>query len=253
LENNYTFSFIIGYRHNTERFNNLKKVIEWILGFKGVELIIVEQDKSPKLRDFTLKGFKYVFTESNMPYNRSWAFNVGTKHSTTNNLVFGDSDLIMDPNEFITAFKMLENYECVSPYNKVIDLEPIENNWSLDNLKQINRPGRGELDNQKINLTGGMVFFRKDAINKLGGWGEEFMDWGGEDDFQTFKVKNLITWYECEYRCYHLYHHRGAPNPKYYQRNLQMLQKLLQMDKNSLVKYIYSVQKKVGLKNKYQL
>lgn len=248
---NYTFTFIIGYRHNLERLNNLKKVIDWVLGFNGAELIIVEQDKSPKLPDFSLKGFKYVFCESNMPYNRSWGFNVGLKFATTNTIVFGDSDLIMYPNDFIEAFKMLNEYECVSPYNRVIDLEPNENNLGLESLKLISRSGRGDTDNQKINLTGGMVLFRRDAANKIAGWCEEFLDWGGEDDFQTFKVKNLLTWYECDFRCYHLYHSKAKPNMIYYQRNLQILQKFLQMDKNTLVKYNMGTLKKIGLKNKY--
>ena len=46
--NGYVFTFIIAYRHKLDRLQNLRRVIDWALGFQGVELIIVEQDKSPK-------------------------------------------------------------------------------------------------------------------------------------------------------------------------------------------------------------
>ena len=72
----YVFTFIIAYRHKLDRLTNLRRVIDWALGFQGVELIIVEQDKSPKLPAYTLKGFKYIFTKSDLPFNKSWAFNV---------------------------------------------------------------------------------------------------------------------------------------------------------------------------------
>ena len=134
--NGYVFTFIIAYRHKLDRLQNLRRVIDWTLGFNGVELIIVEQDKSPKLPAYTLKGFKYIFTKSDLPFNKSWAFNVGTKQSTTNAIVFGDSDLLMDPQDFINSVKLLEQYEVVNPYSRVIDLNPDENAQPIDLLKK---------------------------------------------------------------------------------------------------------------------
>ena len=249
--NNYTFTYIIGYRHKIERLNNLKKVIEWLLGFQGVEIIIVEQDKSPKLPAYSLKGFKYIFTKSELPYNRSWAFNVGLKYSTTNILALGDSDLIMDPQEFINSVKLLENYECVSPYNVVLDLTQDESHYNMDMLKQITRPGRGQTDNQKINLTGGIILYRKDTFGRLGGFDENFIGWGGEDDYQTFKTKMLSTWTEAPNKCYHLYHERVKPDTVFYQRNLQLLNTLFKMNQQDTQRYINNSFPKMGLKNKY--
>jgi len=249
--NGYVFTYIIGYRHKLERLNNLKRVLEWLSGFNGIEIIIVEQDKSPKLPVYSLKGFKYIFTKSDLPYNRSWAFNVGLRHSTTNAIGFGDSDLVMNPQMLISSVKLLEQYDCVSPYNKVIDLEPNENTMSISNLESINRPGRGETDIQKINLTGGIVFYRKEAIYKIGAWDEEFIGWGGEDDFQTKKTKSILTWYENPGRVFHFYHEKVKPEMIYYQRNLQLLNKLVGLNNNELLKYIQNSAPKNGLKNKY--
>lgn len=249
--NGYTFTYIIGYRHKLDRLTNLKRVIDWISGFKGVELIIVEQDKSPKLPAFSLKGFRYIFTKSDLPFNKSWAFNVGTKYSSTNVIIFGDSDLIMDPQEFINAIKLLEQYESVNPYNRVIDLTSEENGFNLEILKKINRPGRGETDIQKVPIAGGIIMFRKDSLFKIGGWSEDYIGWGGEDDYQSFKIKQLISYIEVPGRCYHLFHEKVKPDMIYYQRNLQLLNKLVTYTPQDTMKYISLSSPKNGLKNKY--
>jgi len=247
----HSFSYIIGYRHKPERLNNLKRVIEWLSGFGGIEIIIVEQDKHPKLEDLTLKGVKHIFTKSEMPYNRSWSFNVGLKYATSNVVAFGDSDLIMDPNEMIEALNTLQKYDCVSPYKSVLDLTPQESGLHIDQLKQIARPGRGETDNQKINLCGGIVFYKKDAIMKIGGWCEDFIGWGGEDNFQEYKTHNFLTSYECQYRCYHLWHERPAPDSQLYPRTMDLLNKLITLSKDDLVRHINLNAPKIGQINKY--
>ena len=65
---NYTFSCIILYRHNIQRWNNLKRVLEWINSFSGVEVILVEQDTHSKISHLSLPA-KHIFTKSNMPFN----------------------------------------------------------------------------------------------------------------------------------------------------------------------------------------
>ena len=94
---NYSFTYIIAYKHSADRLQNLRRVLDWINGFANVEVIIVEQDKHSKIRHLNLKA-KHVFTRCDLPFNKSHAFNVGIKSSTSNLIVFGDSDLIMDPN-----------------------------------------------------------------------------------------------------------------------------------------------------------
>jgi predicted glycosyltransferase involved in capsule biosynthesis len=246
---NYSFTYVIGYRHNPDRLQNLRRVLDWINGFAGVEVILVEQDKHSKISHLNLKA-KHIFTRSNMPYNRSWAFNVALKYSNSDIIVFGDSDLIMEPNQFINSLKSLQNYEMVSPYHSVVDLTQQESTLSLEEIMKINRPGRGETDNQKINISGGIAMFRRDSITKIAGWNEDFWSWGGEDDFQTMKVKNFLTWTEIQGRCFHLYHERVQPDMKWYQRNLEILNKANQMDANQLQKVILNQLPKIGMKNK---
>lgn len=251
MNNGYVFSYIIGYRHSPDRINTLRRVLEWLRGFQGIEIIIVEQDSSSKLSSYTLPGIKHIFTKSEMPYNRSWAFNVGLKNSISNVVVFGDSDLVMDPMELINSLRLVEQYDCVSPYKSVLDLTQQESQLPIENLKQILRPGRGETDNQKINLCGGIVIYKKEAIIKIGGWCEDFIGWGGEDNYQEHKTRNFLTSYESPHRFYHLWHHRGAPDNKWYNRTMELLNKLVNLNRDELQKQIQGSLSKIGLLNKY--
>lgn len=246
----YAFTYVIGYRHRMDRLSNLKRVLEWINGFNGVEVLLIEQDRHSKVKNLNLRA-KHIFVKSDMPYNRSWAFNIALKYAQSPILVFGDSDLMMNPNEFIEGLKALQNHEMVSPYYSVVDLTQQESGLDFNQILQINRPGRGETDNQKINISGGIAMFRRDAISRIGGWNEDFIGWGGEDDFQTMKLKNFLSWTELKYRCYHLYHAKEQPDMKWYQRNLQILNSTAKFTKEDMAKHINMTIPKIGMINKY--
>jgi cellulose synthase/poly-beta-1,6-N-acetylglucosamine synthase-like glycosyltransferase len=248
--NTHSFTYIIGYRHNPDRFNNLRKVLDWINGFANVDVILIEQDKHSKISHLPLKA-RHIFLKSDRPYNKSWAFNVAVKESKSDIIIFADSDLIMNPNDFMESIKLLEQYEMVNPYSSVIDLQPQESNLGLEQILLIDRPGRGETDHQKVPLCGGICIFRKSAILRIGGWNESFMGWGAEDDFISHKVKNFLSWTESKNKCYHLYHSRETPNMLYYQRNLQLLQQLTALSKEDLVKTVNTSVQKNGMKNLY--
>jgi hypothetical protein len=247
--NRYSFTYIIGYKHTTDRLNNLKRVLDWINGFVGVEVLLIEQDKHSKISHLGLKA-KHIFLKTDKPYNKSWAFNYATKISNSNIIVFADSDLIMNPNSFIDGLKMLEQHEMISPYKSVIDLNGQESTLPIENIISIDRPGRGETDHQKVPLCGGICMFRKESIIKIGGWPEEYSGWGGEDDFLTKKVQSFLSWNELDNKCYHLYHTRHIDQNQY-QKTLQMLQQMQSWDKTQLTRYIGQVSPKIGMKNKY--
>lgn len=245
-----SFTFIIGYRHKSDRLNNLKRTIDWVNGFSNSQLILVEQDKHSKISHLNLRC-EHIFVKSIMPYNRSWSFNIGLKYAKSQIVVFGDSDLIMNPEDFINGLKSMSEYEMVSPYSSVVDLTPQETGLPFDQITKISRPGRGETDNQKINISGGISIFRKESISKIGGWSEDFIGWGGEDDFQTIKVESFLKWTELKAKCYHLFHNKEAIDQKNYQKTLQILQKAKTLNKDELQRSISMSSQKIGMKNKY--
>jgi predicted glycosyltransferase involved in capsule biosynthesis len=250
MNQSYTFTYIIGYRHKPDRINNLRRVLDWINGFQGAEIILIEQDKHSKISHLNLKA-KHIFLKSNMPYNKSWAFNVALKRALSNVIVFADSDLIMDPNAFIEGLKKLQEFEMVNPYNSVIDLDYRESSYQLGDMIKINRSGRGENDHQKVPLCGGICMFRKDVIVKIGGWDESFISWGCEDDYVSTKTKMFLNWTEMPNKCYHLNHERKEPDMNLYKRNLLLLQKLNSLSKEDTMKHINNSINKIGFMNKY--
>jgi predicted glycosyltransferase involved in capsule biosynthesis len=157
----------------------------------------------------------------------------------------------MDPHEMIESLKVLEKYDCVSPYYSVVDLQQNESNLPIEQLKLISRPGRGENDNQKINLCGGIVMYRKDAIYKIGGWSEDFIGWGGEDNYQEFKTKKMLNWIEVKNRCYHLWHDRLPPDQNWYKRTMELLNKLMSLNDQEILKQIQASLPRIGTLNKY--
>ena len=68
---------------------------------------------------------------------------------------------------------------------------------------------------------------------------------------QNKKVHNFLSWNELRAKCYHLYHDKEQPETKWYQRNLDILNKTSQMDKAQLQKVIFNQLPKIGMKNKY--
>jgi len=245
-------TYVIGYRHSLDRMIHLRKVLEWISSFSNIDIILVEQDKYSKISHIAIPG-RHIFVKNEGPYNRAWAFNVALKYNKNPIIAFGDSDIIMKPEDFVASVNMLKEYEVVSPYSSVLDLTPEENNYSFAQLVAIKRPGRGETDNQKINLCGGIVIFRTESILKIGGWAENyFVGWGGEDDFQTFKVKKLgLTYKEMPYKCFHFNHAKQNIDEKAYHTMLLTLQQLMNLDEPKLQAHINSTLPKIGMINKY--
>ena len=51
--------------------------------------------------------------------------------------------------------------------------------------------------------------------------------------------------------CFHLWHERGAPDPAPYQRNLELLNKLVVLPYDDIMKHSQNGAQKMGMMNKY--
>ena len=56
MQNTYIpkFTYIIPFRYKPDRIIPLKRVIDWLSGFQGVDVIVVEQDKHSKIKNLNL-------------------------------------------------------------------------------------------------------------------------------------------------------------------------------------------------------
>jgi hypothetical protein len=239
---------IINHRGTSEdRYKNLIAVIDYFKAFCD-EIIVVEQDSSPKLN---IDGIKHIFVKNDGLFNRSWGFNIGINNATNEKIIFNDNDIFIDLNHLRDSYILLDNYNAVNPYSKIIDLSmDISNAFiTTKQLPKVNTGGRSG-----INFSGGMLLMNKSAILAIGGWDEDMRGWGGEDDLMTHKIFNLCTHEECNNTAYHLHHSRFITDTHqhdHYNINLLILSKIRSLNSDQLKEY-YS-NKIIGDINKYNL
>lgn len=240
--NTYSFTYVISYRHRIDRFNNLKRVLDWINGFGGVDVILVEQDTHSKISHLNLKA-RQVFLKSDKPYNKYWAFNVAAKMAKTNIVIFGDSQTIIEPKYFIESIQKIEKFDFVNPFNKTINILPNQSGLQMNDLFKI------EQNEAKNSICENISIFRKDALKKIGGWNEDFIG-EGEHEFMSKKVKEFLNWVEEDNKGYRFFYEE-EPNIKIKENNIKLLQSLVNLSKDDLTRSINMSLQKIGMINKY--
>jgi len=244
------FSYIIPFKFSEERLVTLRKVLSNVRTF-DCEIIVIEQGTESILPSKgVLENEKYLFINNPLPFNKAWSLNVAWKESQNDILVFGDADNMISKENLLKSIDELQEYEFVSPHNRLIDLEPLENDFDNEKIFEIVRHYRGEFDHQKMPLCGGTTIFKKEALEKIGGWPEEFFGWGAEDDAMSIKVRHFLKWKEMDFACYHLFHQRVTPEREFYYRNLQIYHNYSNAPKEKLAEYIESIKPIIGDKNK---
>lgn len=249
----YFTSLIIGYRHSDLRLSNLKEIIKRF-DKNCIEIIIVEQDINQKLKLDNKENLKQLFVYNPGPYNRSWSFNIGMNNTDRKYLVFSDADIFMSFENFMSAVAELDKFDVVSPYDTIYDLtaEQSERIKELEDYELqsffLSKPRRS------INLCGGMTMFTRNAIEKVNGWDENFVGWGGEDNVQTLKVERLgLTYNTCEFDAYHLYHEHIIRHEKYYKINKKRWKTLDMATHLIHNKASFEIPVEIGKMDKYEM
>ena len=147
----------------------------------GVEVIVVEQSARPELDRLDFRGARYVHSRppaADMPYNRSWALNVGVRHSRGRALVLTDADMLL-PAGFSAAV--------LSRLDAGLDgLRPVRFLFYLDSSTSASVQTDRRLDgvtgceDVSANVNNPLALTRA-AYDRLGGHDESFVDWGAED------------------------------------------------------------------------
>lgn len=246
MKNTYLpkFTYIIPFKYSLDRIIPLKRVLEWLTGYNGIEIIVVEQGKNSKLSNLCFKG-KHIFVESDLPFNKSWLYNVALKRIQSQVVVFGDADCLMHPNDLIESLKALESADCVIPTSNVIRLTPQESHADLQSILSFTRTGN------KMCLTDGISLFKKEAIDRIGGWNEDILGMGYANKFQDLKIKNLLNFKQLNFNYFHFHHHMISPDINLNQRNQQILD-YYTTNVNDLRNHVANTYYKFGFINKYQ-
>lgn len=212
-------SFIIGHR-GAERVPHLLMTIKSILAQEGasVECLIIEQSGESILDGKLPKGARLFHTpppDPDMPYSRSWAFNIGARHARGRVLIFHDNDLLAP------AGYAREVMQLVEQGHNVVRLQRFVFYLSQHDTAVCLRDGDLSLDPVlemiRQNCEGGTLAVERDAYFALGGHDESFVGWGGEDN-EMFDRCRSVACYPFGYLPFvHLYH---GPQPRLQDPNL---------------------------------
>jgi len=210
-------SFIIGHR-GLGRLPNLLLVLKSIAAQIGVSLecIVVEQSLNEEIKASLPNWVRYIHTplpNPDMPYNRSWALNVGARQAKGRLLVLHDNDFLVPQ---VYAQELMKEF---SKGSEVIQLKRFIFYLSQKHTERILRENKLSVDEPPERIVqnleaGGSVAVSPDAYFAIGGFDESFIGWGGEDNefwdrAQTRKV--------CPYGYLPLVHlwHAAQPDKQY--------------------------------------
>lgn len=199
-------SFIIGHR-GMARLPHLLATLESIAGQQDVPFvcIVVEQEAESQLTGYLPSWVRHIHTpppSPDMPYSRSWAFNVGVRVARSSVLVLHDNDMLV-PADYTAQILALINqgHEVINLKRFIFYLKEAHTQAVFDGTASLIDEA---LDAIVQNLeAGGSVAISREAYERIGGMDESFIGWGGEDNEFWERAQTCKVW---PYGCLPLVH-----------------------------------------------
>ncbi len=190
-------SFIIGHR-GLARLPHVLLTLQSIAAQREVafECIVVEQSVAPEIQSALPDWVRYIHTPlpyPEMPYCRSWAFNVGARMARGVLLVLHDNDLLV-PSDYASQLMVRHkgNYE-------VINLKRFIFYLTETNTDRMFSAKRLLIDTSPESVMqnaqgGGSLAIARAAYVAIGGFDESFIGWGGEDNEFWERAQTRTLW-----------------------------------------------------------
>ena len=189
-------SFVIGHR-GVDRLPHLLATLESIAGQRDVsfECLVVEQSASSEVKDHLPGWIRYIHTPlpyAEMPYCRSWAFNIGVGHTRGEVLVLHDNDMLVPADYAANIVKQVQQgYEVVNLKRFIFYLSE-RHTRSVFSGTGLTREAP-LLIVQNLEAGGSIAITRK-AYGQVGGMDEAFVGWGGEDNEFWERAQTRRIW-----------------------------------------------------------
>ena len=190
-------SFIIGHR-GMARLPHLLATLESIAGQKDVaiECIVVEQETESQLAERLPAWVRHIHTpppQPDMPYCRSWAFNVGARHALGSMLILHDNDILV-PRDYARQHwnRFTQGYEVINLKRFIFFMNEASTNALFADKTDIPRI---MLESVMQNAEGGgSIAITREAFERIGGMDESFIGWGGEDNEFWERAQTCNVW-----------------------------------------------------------
>jgi N-terminal domain of galactosyltransferase len=187
-------SFLIGHR-GLDRLPLLRETLATIAGQRGaaVECIVVEQSIAPEIE--LPPWVRYIHTplpRPDLPYCRSWAFNVAARAARGAALILHDNDVLVPARYAAEVLaRVREGWQFLDLKRFIFYLSPEQR---IATIAQ--------------NLHAGVsVVAERAAYEAIGGFDEGFIGWGGEDNDFWDRAESTGRAYAFGYLpMIHLYH-----------------------------------------------
>lgn len=192
----------------------------------SLEVIVVEQSWKQLIHKYCPDWIQYYHapsTSPDMPFNKSWAMNIGASKAKADYLIFHDAD-ILAPTRYVRTIVDLFNsgFEAARLPRLVFYLNRSE-------TEALYKVGRIEdikyIPEVVQNCRGISLAIHKRSYWEIGGHDESFYGWGGEDDEMLSRV-NMLKYYPGGFLPFvHLWH--SFAHNKTRDRNKQYLEERL--------------------------
>jgi glycosyltransferase involved in cell wall biosynthesis len=165
--------------------------------------------------------FNVVVGNNANDFNRSAARNAGVAQTTSDVIAVIDADNLIDPLQILEAVAVARHTSrMVKPFEDFgyVDQRTTDIYYATG---QIPNDPSWENDGLTPGFTGGAYVLRRDAWDRLGGFDEAFIGWGGEDDaFHIHAERTLGPVLSVPGNDYHLWHPTSSrwTSPENYQR-----------------------------------
>lgn len=233
---------------STDRINNLNIVTAYLRQHFNTKIIIAEQGAGeviPSILSKTLYDTYMLYKTDGFFFHKTKLVNAMAKHAQTPIIAMYDSDILFEPNQYLTAVNGLrqDNVDFTYPFNgKCVNIKQsfipkILEKLTFEFIKV-------RLSNPKGLATGGCVFYNRSKFIGGGMMNENFVSYGPEDGEQDIRFRKL------GYRTsrvgkplYHLDHIRTANSMgshKFSSNNWKEHNKIKKLNPEQLRKYIAS-------------
>lgn len=233
-------TFTIPVRYDTDdRIKNITFVIEFLRYHFDTNILVLEEAKEKK---FDWVDAEYIFNQTDDPnLHRTKCLNDMAKISKTPYIVNYDTDVVLDPQAYITARDLLKENkaEMVYPYaGKFFDVPRKYLNILRENEYDVSKIKMKDIHLNHPESLGGAIFWNKEKFIEIGMENENFKSWGWEDNERFYRSKKLgVKIKRTEGHLYHLTHERledSRPKNRHYNNNMIEMQKIKDMSADKL-------------------